>query len=83
MTTGRLCQYRDIFGKPGQGLHAYRIFNIAIVDLLLTVIMAFVLSMFWFSFTIWLLILVIVSIPIHYLFCVNTTLVRLVTGQST
>ena len=33
-----LCVYKDIFGIPKKGFHKYRIFNIAIVDLLLTII---------------------------------------------
>ena len=32
-----LCKYKDILGKPGQGVHSYRIFNIAIVDVILTI----------------------------------------------
>ena len=26
------CEYKDIFGKVGEGVHSYRIFNIAIVN---------------------------------------------------
>ena len=36
------CQYKDLFGKVGEGVHSYRIFNIAVVDVLLTVLLAFV-----------------------------------------
>jgi hypothetical protein len=31
-----LCKYKNMFGIPNKGLHSYRIFNIAIVDLTLT-----------------------------------------------
>ena len=31
------CKYKDLFGKPGEGVHSYRIFNIAIVDVILTI----------------------------------------------
>lgn len=27
-----LCEYKDIFGIPNEGVHSYRLFNIAIVD---------------------------------------------------
>ena len=27
-----LCQYKDIFGKPGEGAHSYRVANVAVVD---------------------------------------------------
>ena len=37
------CQYANIFGKPGQGLHQYRLFNIAIVDVLLTIFLGIIL----------------------------------------
>ena len=33
-----LCQYKDIFGKVGEGIHSYRFFNIAIADVLLTIL---------------------------------------------
>jgi len=31
-------KYKDIFGKPGTGAHSYRILNIAVVVVFLTVI---------------------------------------------
>lgn len=34
-----LCKYKNILGEPGKGVHSYRIFNIAIVDVLLTLIL--------------------------------------------
>ena len=40
----KLCQYKNIFGEPKKGIHAYRIFNIAIVDLLLTIFIAYLFS---------------------------------------
>ena len=33
-----LKQYKDIFGKPNEGVHSYRLFDVAIVDLLLTIL---------------------------------------------
>lgn len=66
-----LCQYKNIFGVPGQGLHKYRILGVAFVDLLLTVIVAYLIGDFWKS----LIILLFLSIFIHLLFCVDTTVV--------
>ena len=37
-----LCQYKNIFGKVNEGIHSYRIFNIAIVDVLLTILLSFI-----------------------------------------
>jgi len=42
-----LKQYKDIFGKPNEGVHSYRLFDVAIVDLLLTILLAFLISYFF------------------------------------
>jgi hypothetical protein len=34
------CPYANLFGVPGQGVHATRIFGIAFVDLFLTLLLA-------------------------------------------
>ena len=41
-----LCQYKDLLGKVGEGIHSYRIYNIAIVDVLLTILGAFIIQLF-------------------------------------
>ena len=70
-----LCKYKDILGIPGKGLHQYRIFNIAIVDVLLTILAAFLISYFLsFNFWITLIILFLLGILLHRLFCVKTTI---------
>jgi len=73
-----LCQLKGIFGKIGTGAHAYRIANIAVVDLGLTILAAILISK-WVKFGFWqvlgaLLLLAIVS---HRLFCVRTTIDKL------
>ena len=74
-----LCKYKDIFGKPNTGVHSYRIFNIAIVDVLLTILVAFIIALlikkpFWIV----LLILFLLGIILHHLFCVKTTIDKLI-----
>jgi len=72
-----LCKYRDIFGKPGKGAHRFRIFNIAIVDVIMTFILAYVLKMTVFKDTHYGIILgscFIIAIILHRLFCVKTTI---------
>ena len=32
------CNYSEIFGKVGEGLHSYRLFNVAIIDVIFTII---------------------------------------------
>ena len=39
-----LCKYKDYFGEPGKGVHSHRIFNIAIVDVAMTLIGALIIS---------------------------------------
>lgn len=34
------CPYANLFGVPGQGVHATRIFGIALIDTLLTLLLA-------------------------------------------
>lgn len=64
-----LCRYKDIFGRPGEGAHAYRIFDIAVVDVARIFGVAF-----WKS----LVGLFLVGILSHRAFCVRTTVDKLV-----
>jgi len=40
------CEYKNLFGKVEKSVHYYRIFNIAIIDVLLTIIGAFLINLF-------------------------------------
>ena len=42
-----LCKYANALGEPDKGVHSIRIFNIAVVDVLLTIILALIFSMFF------------------------------------
>ena len=76
-----LCKYKDLFGKPNTGLHSFRIFNIAVVDLILTIFAAYLLSfLFNFSFVYSFIGLFILGIIMHRLFCVKTTIDKLIFG---
>lgn len=69
-----LCKYKNIFGEPGKGAHQYRIFNIAIVDFTLTVLLAYVIS--YFSGISLMHVIpgtFLLGIVLHRLFCVRTT----------
>jgi len=73
-----LCKYKDIFGKPNQGAHSYRIFNIAIVDVLLTILGAYLLSILTgYKFVYTLIFMFILGIISHRIFCVRTTIDKL------
>ena len=73
-----LCEYKNIFGKPNTGLHKYRFLKIAIVDLLLTILFAYGISWFYeYPFLPTLGIFFLIGIFVHRLFCVRTTLDKL------
>ena len=74
-----LCKYKDIFGKVGEGVHSYRISNIAIVDVLFTILGAFIIHLFLpkYRFTTILIVLFISGIVLHRMFCVRTTIDKL------
>jgi hypothetical protein len=76
-----LCQYKDIFGKPGEGPHSYRIANVAIIDVGVTVIGAFLIAkLFKFKFLKTLIVLFILGIIAHKVFCVKTTVNNAIFG---
>lgn len=77
-----LCEYSDIFGKPGEGSHAYRIFNLAIVDLFGTIFVAFLLSKYYpkYNFVTYLALLLLLGIIMHKIFCVETRLNKSIFG---
>jgi hypothetical protein len=76
-----LCKYKDIFGKPNQCAHSCRIFNIAIVDVLLTILAAYILSIFTgYKFVYTLIFIFILGIISHRIFCVRTTIDKLLFG---
>lgn len=70
-----LCRYKNMFGKPGTGVHSYRIFNIAIVDVLLTILVAALIAYInKISFIKTTIILFLLGIFMHRIFCVRTTI---------
>jgi hypothetical protein len=73
-----LCKYRDIFGKVGTGVHSLRLFNIAVVDTLLTLLLAYFISSYLkSSLLLTFFILLLASVLIHRAFCVETTLTKM------
>ena len=79
-----LCKYKNIFGEVNSGIHTVRIFNIAIFDVLSTIIGGIIIQFFLlrvFSFyidlTLILVVLFSLGIALHRLFCVRTTIDKL------
>ena len=69
------CKYKDILGKPGEGVHSYRLFDIAVIDVVLTIGLALFIKKyiledydFWGILIGWF----ILGIVTHRIFCVRT-----------
>ena len=73
-----LCTYSKSLGEIGKGIHSYRIFNIAYIDVFATILGAYILSFALntpFLYT--LVFLFILGIILHRLFCVRTAIDKL------
>jgi len=77
-----LCRYQNILGKIGEGIHSKRIYNIAIYDVIFTVIGAYIIHLFIPNSKFWIVlsVLFIIGIILHRLFCVKTTVDVLLFG---
>jgi hypothetical protein len=74
-------KYSEIFGKVNDGVHSYRVFDIAIVDVISTIIGAIIISiMFKINYSLLLIFLFLLGIVLHRLFCVNTTINKMIFG---
>ena len=73
-----LCKFKNALGEPGKGIHSYRLFGLAIMDVIMTIIAAYIISYFTnYNFTYTLIFLFILGIILHRLFCVRTTIDKL------
>ena len=70
-----LCKYKNSLGIPKQGIHSYRFLDLAIVDVIMTLIVAILISYICeTSFVYTSLSLFLLGIILHRLFCVRTTI---------
>ena len=78
-----LCQYKNLLGKVGEGVHSYRIANLAVVDILLTILLAFFIHLMFpvYHFGYILLSVFLLGIILHHIFCVKTTVDKLIFGD--
>jgi uncharacterized oligopeptide transporter (OPT) family protein len=68
------CQYKNALGIPGKGLHTH-VFGVAIMDVIMTIIGAGLLSYFFkWNFLLVVVLLFAIGIVLHRLFCVTTTI---------
>jgi len=79
------CKYNldTYFGKVGEGIHSYRLFNIAIIDVISTIVGAFLIYLVMpyiykpIRFIYILIAIFLLGIILHRFFCVRTTIDRL------
>jgi hypothetical protein len=71
------CKYKDMFGSPGEGVHRFRLGGVAVVDYVLTILLALLTSVVsgvpWTLTTVfWIL----AAMLLHAVFCVDTSVFR-------
>ena len=79
-----LCKYKNSLGELNTGIHSFRLFNVAIFDVIFTIIGGIIIHYFlknvfniYINLFLILLILFILGIVLHRLFCVRTTIDKL------
>ena len=77
-----LCKYKHIFGKEQEGVHKQRFLGVALYDVIGTIVGAWLIARA-FNFNFWIVFASAVGIAIilHRLFCVNTTINKLIFGK--
>ena len=69
-----LCKYKNMFGEPNTGSHSYRVFNLAITDVSMTIIGALLLAYFFKWNMVYTVVgFFLLGIVLHRMFCVRTT----------
>jgi hypothetical protein len=72
-----------MFGEPGKGAHSYRFWNIAVVDVVLTILAGFILSWITGMRLVYSVItMFVLGIIAHRMFCVRTTVDKLLFPKS-
>ena len=67
--------FNKILGEPGKGLHSIRIMNIAIIDVIFTILLSYIISKkYKYNFKKTLLNMFLLGIASHEIFCVKTTI---------
>jgi len=70
-----LCKYKNALGEPRKGIHSYRLFGVAIADVIMTILGSYLISYYFkISFTYTMIILFGLGILLHRVFCVRTTI---------
>jgi len=73
-----LCKYRNALGVPGKGVHSVRLGGVAVMDVIMTLVGAYIIAYFTRTSFAWTAAgLFLLGIILHRLFCVRTTIDRL------
>jgi len=74
-----LCQFKDALGKPGEGIRKYRIFDISVVDFVLAIVLGLLFAkIFKIKKINGVLISFLLGIISHKIFCVDTTINKVI-----
>jgi hypothetical protein len=69
-----LCKYKNALGVPGKGVHSYRLFGVAIADVIMTLVASLIVAyLFKLPFLYVTIFAFVLGIILHRLFCVRTT----------
>jgi len=72
-----MCKYKDIFGKPGTGIHKYRWNKTAIVDYLGTIMFSMIISKVCDKpLVLTTIVCFIIGELFHYIFCIDTQAIK-------
>lgn len=72
------CKYKDALGKPGTGIHSFRIGGISVGDTLIVFLICIIISyIFKYSLLITTIGIFLLGIIVHRFFCVRTTVDKL------
>ena len=83
MSSFDLCKYRNALGVPGKGVHSLRLGGFAIADVIMTLVGAYVIARWARASFAWTAVgLFLLGIILHRLFCVRTTIDRLLFPSS-
>jgi hypothetical protein len=78
MSSFNLCKYRNALGVPGKGAHSIRLGSVAVVDVIMTLLGAYVIAYFARASFAWTAVgFFLLGIILHRLFCVRTTIDKL------
>jgi hypothetical protein len=72
-----LSEYKDIFGKPREGVRSIRILDIAVIDVIFVIIVSLSISYYMrYNHLLTFVIIFLLGIFFHWLFGVETTVMK-------